>query len=310
MKKFLPVIMALSIFCGCGCGKQEDSMLPGGNSVPQEETMQPEISMPQGEDSQQTADGHNRDEFPIYESEIYERLYHLNRTFEGDYFFTDCRASLTGEEASGSCWTFAFDDELDVALYNADISIKVEILEELWAKYTIYKDSEELHSFEANISQEPPDMLALYVDITQDGSRDIVIIGSLDSGGFEPTPWTYAYDLKNNERISLFDSDGESSSLTEKQRGQVKAILEKDGKLSGLLPDAEMIKRIWEGSHTFGGIPMVDPLGNVYFNFPIRGPLPGVAVDHVYGDALLLLTYNADTKEFDVCDVVYELGMP
>lgn len=289
MKKFLPVIMALFIFCGCG--KQEDSMLPGGDSVPQEETMQPETSMPQGEDFQQMANENNSDEF-----QIYKRLNALSWTSVEDY--PDGRASLTGEEASGSCWKFAFDDELDVALYNVDISIKIEMLEELWAKYTIYKDSEELHSFEANISHEPPDMMALYVDITQDGSRDVVIIGSLDSGGFEPTPWTYAYDLKNNEQISLFDSDGVCSSLTEKQREQAKSVLDKDEKFSKLLPNA----KIWEVDSTLSGIPMVDALGNVYFDLPIPGER--YAAD-VCGNALLLLTYNADTKEFDVCDIVY-----
>lgn len=308
MKKFLLAIMVLSIFCYSGCGKQEESTLQG-DSVPQEETAQPEASMPQSGDARQMT----QDELPVYENQIYERLYGFNRTFEGDYFFTDCRAYLTREEASGSCWTFGFDDELDIVYTNADISIKVEEPEDKWvkSKYTIYRDGEEVDSFEAMFSG-PSDMRALYVDITGEGvtKRDIVIIGSLRSGSNNITPWTYAYNLENNERISLFDSDGESSSLTEKQKEQVKAILEKDEKLSELLPDAEIIKGIWEGPHTFGGIPMVDPLGNVYFNFPIRGSLPGVAVDHVYGDALLLLTYNADTKEFDVCDVVYELGMP
>ncbi|MCM1128182.1 MAG: hypothetical protein NC429_17155 [Lachnospiraceae bacterium] len=240
---------------------------------------------------------------------VYDRLYFLALESSIDDR-TDCWAGNENgkmkEDPSGKAWTFEFDDKLDVDIYNVDISLKVELLGELWARYTVYEDEEEADSFEAFLSSEPPDLKALYIDITDDGSRDVVIIGSTDSGGFEGTPWAYAYDLKNHERISLFGSDAASDTpnhsgcLTEKQTEQMKEIVEKDGRFKELFPGGRID---YDGRGSLGGIPMVDALGNVYFQIPVWGSDFTADVD---GSALLFLVYNADTKKFDVCDILYQ----
>ena len=294
MKKFLLAIMVLFTFCCSGCGKQEDSML-------QEEPALQGDSIPQEESSLQIEDIGDLDE-----SELYWRLISLSdRSINSDWF-PNYRAFLTREEIPDACWVFEFNDERIVEIYGVDISIKVEKIEELKAKYTIYKDNEEVDSFEAFLyHSSPPDMIALYVDINKDGSRDVVIIGSADSGGVEPTPWTYAYDVKNGEQIHMFDVDDKGDGcLTEKQKAQMKSILNEEAKLQELLSES----KIWiDDSTILGGIPIVDACDHVYFELPIRGTRYHA---EVCGSVLLLLTYNADTKEFDVCDIVYKIGSP
>lgn len=278
MKKNLCFILFVILFCCCGCGKQ-------GDSASQKEGSQQMLGVNDSCDTQ-----------------IYRRLCSLIDRSVSD--FPDCWADLTKEDPSGKVWTFEFDDEIDAEIYNVDISIKVELLEELSAKYTVYENGEEVDGFEAFTVHKPPDLKALYVDITQDGSKDVVIIGSQDSGGFEATPWTYGYDLKNRERIPIFDSQDISGCLTKKQLAQVKAILEGDGKFKELFPNGKIAD---DDNGSLGGIPMVDADGNVYFEMPIWGNDFAADVD---GNLLLLLTYHADTKEFDVCDIVYKIDSP
>lgn len=286
MKKILLVIMVLFTFCCSGCGKQEEPIL-------QEEPALKGDSTPQEESPLQTGDINDSDK-----ANMYQRLTMLiDRSTYSDGL-PDYRFSLTREEIPGVCWVFEIDDEIAAEVYGADISIKVELIEELRAKYTIYKNNEEMDSFEAFLYASPPDMFALYVDINKDEIRDVVIIGSKNSGGFEPAPWTYAYDVKNREQIHVFDvKDGMSDGcLTENQMTQVKSILDGKEKLQELLSESKIVI----GGDVLGGIPMVDVCGNVYFDLPIWGTR---YYADVYGRALLLLNYNADTKEFDVCDI-------
>lgn len=271
MKKILCFILLMVLSCFCGCGKQEDSSLQG------------EI---------QQDDAYIRRILPLIDMSVSD--------------FPDCWTDCFGErmkaDPSGKAWMFEFDDELDVYIYNVDISINVEMLEELRARYTICENGEEVDSFEAFLSSRPPDLQALYVDITDDGSRDVVIIGSTDSGGFEGTPWVYAYDLKNRERISLFDSDEKNDSgyLTEKQTKQMKEIVERDGRFKELFLGGEID---YDRRGNLGGIPMVDALGNVYFQIHVWG---SDFLSDVDGNALLFLDYNAETKEFDVSEILYD----
>ena len=276
MKKYLCFILLTILFCCCGCGKQEDSKS-------------------QGEVQQ-------RDHYYIY-----NRFHSLiNRSVRDDLpvCWTDYIDGGMKEDPSGKVWTFEFDDEWDVEIYNVDISIKVEELEELLARYTIYENGQEVDSFEASISHDPPDLKALFVDITG-GGPDVVIIGSQDSGGFNGTPWTYAYDLQNREQIHIFGSYVDPYSyrkrgcLTEKQLAQVKSILEGDKRFKELFPNGNIN---YDDSGSFGGVPMVDANGNVYFEMLIWG---NDSVSDVDGNILLLLVYNADTKEFDVSDILY-----
>lgn len=294
MKKILCLILLLILFCCSGCGKQEEPIL-------QEEPALKGDSMPQEEFSLQIGDSDKVN--------MYQRLTMLiDRSTYSTYSdgLPDYRISLTREEIPGVCWIFEIDDEIAVEIYGADISIKVELIEELRAKYTIYKNNEEVDSFEAFLYASPPDMFALYVDINKDETRDVVIIGSKNGGGFESTPWTYAYDVKNREQIHVFDvKDGMSDGcLTEKQMEQVKTILNEEEKLQKLLSESQISI---DDSGVLGGIPMVDVCGNVYFDLPIWGTRYH---SDVYGRALLILTYNADTKEFDVCDIVYFAKLP
>ncbi len=286
MKKFLLVIMVLFTFCCSGCGKQEEPALKGD-------------SMPQEEFSLQIGDIGDSDKANMYQRLTMFFVRSTYSTYSDG--LPDYRVSLTREEIPGVCWMFEIDDEIAVEIYGADISIKVELIEELRAKYTIYENNEEVDSFEAFLYASPPNMFALYVDINKDEIRDVVIIGSKNCGGFESTPWTYAYDVKNREQIHVFDvkagmSDG---CLTEKQMEQVKSILNEEENLQKLLSESKILI----GDGVLGGIPIVDVCGNVYFDLPIWGTRYH---GDVYGRALLLLTYNADTKEFDVCDIVYK----
>lgn len=272
MKKILCFILLMVLSCFCGCGKQE---VPISQEVLQDDS-----------------------------SYIYNRFLFLIDQSVSDCATAFWKDGLMEEDPSGKIWTFKFDDELDV-----DIRIQVEELEDYWsrAKYTIYENGEEVDSFEAHLSYNPPDLQALYVDITDDRSEDLVIIGSALGRGQPPTPWVYAYDFKNRERISIFDSEDIDNieegdidgCLTEKQTEQMKAIVEGDKRFKEVFPDGE----IYYSSRVFMcGVPMVDAGGNVYFEVPIWGK---DFTGYVDGCILLFLTYNADTKEFDVSDILY-----
>ena len=279
MRRNICFILLAVLFCYSGCGKNEDSMSQG--------------------EAQQ---------YDYYY--IYNRFTSLISSSVRDYpdCWTDRYGGVMNEDSSGKVWTFEFDDEWDVERYNTDVSIKVEMLEELSARYTVYANGQEVDNFEARLYNEPPDLKAFYVDIT-DGAPDVVIIGSTDSGGFQSAPWVYAYDLENGERIHIFDSyddsyndsnsQGECSiRLTEKQREQAKKLVKGDKGFKKLFPEGN----INYDNSDFGGVPMLDAEGNVYFEMPIWG---NDSIDDVDGTILLLLKYNADTKEFDVYDILY-----
>ncbi|MCM1385585.1 MAG: hypothetical protein NC094_13745, partial [Bacteroidales bacterium] len=276
MKKILCFTLLLLLSCYYGCGKREESETQG--------------------------------EAPRDDGYVYDRLFSLiEQSVSDSHHFTTAfwnDGGLLEEDPSGEAWTFTFDDELD-----AGISIRVEKLEDYWwcARYMVYEDGKEVDGFEASLGYDPPPLEAYYVDITGDGNGDLVINGNKLYRAMHATPWVYAYDLQNRERISVFDTgcidnidvrDGDGG-LTEKQTEQMKALVEKDGRFQELFPDGELA---YDGGFSICSEPIVDADGKVYFCAPIWG---NDFTGDVDGSILLFLTYNADTKEFDVCDILY-----
>lgn len=159
------------------------------------------------------------------------------------------------------------------------------------ADYKVFCDKEPVFNILLrNINRSPTEISVYYVDITEDGRKDIVMIGEPPSGT-NPSPyWSYAYDMFKKKELSLFDAV--SGDLTEKQKVQLETLLKEDKEFQALFPDY---------SYLGGTRPYVDEFGKVYYELAIWGD----DINMNLGQMLILFDYNSEEGEFDVVDFLY-----
>lgn len=170
-----------------------------------------------------------------------------------------------------------------------DIIVKVEVIDDLKAKYTILKKEEELHSFIIADQGNPIGITISYVDITKDGNNDIVVIGE-PPGGTLPNPrWIYVYDIKNATKIDVFNDMG---GLTEEQRTQLGGLL--DEEFNKLFPKYNI-------ANNTGGHPYTDEDGNLYYYTGIFGESDFEDL----GGMIILFVYDSENGTFNVSDFLH-----
>lgn len=185
-------------------------------------------------------------------------------------------------ESESGIWNFESED----------ISVKAQYDENYDIEYTILIDGEEVHSFQMQDTGYINCAKVAYVDITDDRSRDIVVMGNPPRGTWAGSYWIYAYDVKNNCSIEIFDDEGHN--LTEVQKSQLEEFY--DEEFYETFPNLVDTEGTW-------GQQYIDTRGNLYYNIWIYDD-SGLIGDPA-GDILVFFDYNSEEKRFDVIDMIY-----
>lgn len=163
-------------------------------------------------------------------------------------------------------------------------------------KYQVYTDGKEIHQFKRdgqNIESVSMTGItaAAYLDVTQDGVKDIVVIGEPPRGTLTGPHWIYLYDMENRKIISAFD---ESGALTEKQLDEIGKHLGKE--FYETFPESKSLEACKQW-----GQPYVDKFGQLYYQTSIAGENPLTDI----GEMLVMFSYDTLKESFEVCDVIY-----
>lgn len=134
----------------------------------------------------------------------------------------------------------------------------------------------------------PTGIVFYYVDINHDMSPDAVLVGEPPRGTLTGPYWTFAYDIKNETEIKLFDESGE---LTESQKSQMDSLLPEDFyQLFGRKDDISFES----------GQPLIDVFGNIYYKM---GVMTDITTN--VGEILLHLSFDEETGIFEISDLQY-----
>lgn len=222
----------------------------------------------------------------VYETNqymLYKRVYSLvSQCFDG----LERATYVELIESESGIWNFESED----------ISVKAQYGENYYdTEYTILIDGEEVHSFQMPSTSYLNGARVVYVDITDDRSRDIVVVGEPPRGTFLPsdTYWIYAYDVKNNCSIEIFD---EGHSLTEVQKSQLEEFC--DEEFYEIFPNISDIYREYTNGEQY-----VDKQGHLYYNIWLFED--SERLDNQVGDMIVFFDYNSEEKRFDVIDMIY-----
>lgn len=171
-------------------------------------------------------------------------------------------------------------------LYETE-NMSLEITEqENSAEYKITLDNSVLVKVSRDFVDNSTGIVMYYTDINNDKSPDVILVGEPPRGTLTGPYWTYAYDIKNKTEINLFD---ESGKLTELQKQQLDGLLTKD------------FYEIFGKDISFeGGHPYIDSFGNIYYEIAVMTKNTTNT-----GEALLHLSYDAETKTFQVMELQY-----
>lgn len=169
-----------------------------------------------------------------------------------------------------------------------DIKVKVQTGENCMVECTILIDEKEVHSFQINGGSDMVGLKVEYVDITKDGSRDVVIIGEPPHGTRAGSYWLFAYDKKNDCNIEVFE-DG--NKLTDLQMSQLDECC--DEEFFKLFPN-------YVGADLATGEHFVDEFGNLYYEIAIWDES-----GKNMGNMIIFFTYDKKEKRFDVADMIY-----
>ena len=169
-----------------------------------------------------------------------------------------------------------------------DVSVKTQTEENFITKYTILIDGKDVNSFQISNGGDPNGIEVSYVDITKDGERDVVIVGEPPHGTRTGSYWLYAYDIKNDCCIEVFEN---SNKLTDVQISQIEGLLNEE--FYECFPN-------FKGVEATSGVQHIDELGNVYYEMAI--------FEEYYkstGRMMIFFTYNREMKRFDATDMMY-----
>ncbi len=211
----------------------------------------------------------------VYETnqyQVYRQVASLIANSEGE------TAALVMEGIDGQSGVWIFE--------SADNSVKAQTGENFMTEYTILVDKKEVHSFQMPSVDYMIGVKMMYVDITKDRSRDVVIIGEPPRGTRTGSYWLYAYDKKNDCNIEVFEN---GNSLTDVQASQLNDFYNEE--FYELFPDFAYTECVRQ---------FVDEFGNLYYDIAIWDEN-----DICLGDMMIFLTYNKEEKRFDVTDMIY-----
>lgn len=143
---------------------------------------------------------------------------------------------------------------------NDEITVMIEHTEEVFTEYQFYAGNELLCKKDLRYDSRDFSKNELYyIDINQDGSKDLILKIDFSGGTDNDYHWMEAYDLKNMKKINLFSE--ENYLLTKEQEEQLETLL-KD--------NVDFQKKV--GRFEYYGPyvdPYVDASGNVYLYLSI-----------------------------------------
>ena len=169
-----------------------------------------------------------------------------------------------------------------------NVSVKAQIAEDFTSKYTILIDKKEINDFQISSGGELRRIKVSYVDITEDSEKDVVIVGEPPRGTRAGSHWIYAYDIKNDCCIEIFEN---GKKLTDLQISQLEELLSKE--FYELFPN-------FMGADVTFGEQHVDKFGNIYYEIAIFEE-----DNKNTGNMIIFFTYNKEMKRFDVTDMMY-----
>lgn len=184
------------------------------------------------------------------------------------------------------------ENELTYRGEQISLSIKTEGEETV---FTAHTEDGQLHKFTFN--ERPAGEIlntgikAAYVDVTGDGNKDIIVMFSPIRGTFTGPGGAYLYDVAEDKELKLLDNN---LYLSEEMLEDIEMLLNED--FYDSFPEFGDVKGL-----NAGGMLYADDFGNLYYETCVTDK----TAQKELGAMMLFLTYEKETGEFSVSDIMY-----